>query len=162
RRGGRHLGCAGRQCLPGGRRTCHPRAGPFRHRHYAAREPVSQRQRLERGDVGRQDAASEPAVRRAARRSYRRRRQLCGRVFLWQFFCGSFSVALSSTIYNLDIDLSDSDRSVYESLSLRVARHPSESEEYLITRVLAYALEYAEGIEFSHGLCDPDDPAIAI
>src|SRR6476661_6080924 len=75
------------------------------------------------------------------------------------FFRG---MALSSTIYNLDIDLSDSDRSVYESLSLRVARHPSESEEYLVTRVLAYALEYTEGITFSHGLCDPDDPAIAI
>ena len=79
------------------------------------------------------------------------------RVFLWLF-----SVALSSTVYNFDIDLSDSDRSVYESLSLRVARHPSESEEYLVTRVLAYALEYTEGIEFSRGLCDPDDPAIAI
>jgi uncharacterized protein YaeQ len=71
-------------------------------------------------------------------------------------------VALSSTVYNFDIDLADSDRAVYESLSLRVARHPSESEEYLVARVLAYALEYAEGIEFSHGLCDPDDPAIAI
>jgi len=71
-------------------------------------------------------------------------------------------VALGSTIYNFDIDLADSDRSVYESLSLRVARHPSESEEYLVARVLAYGLEYAEGIEFSHGLCDPDDPAIAV
>ena len=75
------------------------------------------------------------------------------------FFCG---VALSSTIYNFDIDLSDSDRSVYESLPLRVARHPSESEEYLVARVLAYALEFTEGIEFSRGLCDPDDPAIAV
>ena len=40
---------------------------------------------------------------------------------------------------------------VYESLSLRVARHPSESEEYLVDAGLAYALEYTEGIEFSHG-----------
>ena len=71
-------------------------------------------------------------------------------------------MALSSTVYNFDIDLADSDRSVYESLSLRVARHPSESEEYLVARVLAYGLEYAEGIEFSHGLCAPDDPAIAV
>ena len=71
-------------------------------------------------------------------------------------------MALSSTVYNFDIDLADSDRSVYESLSLRVARHPSESEEYLVARVLAYGLEYTEGIEFSHGLCDPDDPAIAV
>ncbi len=71
-------------------------------------------------------------------------------------------MALSSTIYNFDIDLADSDRSVYESLSLRVARHPSESAEYLVARVLAYGLEYTDGIEFSHGLCDPDDPAIAV
>jgi uncharacterized protein YaeQ len=71
-------------------------------------------------------------------------------------------VALSSTVYNFEIDLADSDRSVYESLSLRVARHPSESEEYLVTRVLAYGMEYTDGIEFSRGLCDPDDPAIAV
>jgi uncharacterized protein YaeQ len=77
-------------------------------------------------------------------------------------FSGNVSVAISSTVYNFDIDLADSDRAVYESLSLRVARHPSESEEYLVARLLAYCLEYTEGIEFSRGLCDPDDPAIAV
>jgi uncharacterized protein YaeQ len=51
---------------------------------------------------------------------------------------------------------------VYESLSLQVARHPSESEEYLVTRVLAYALEFADGIAFSRGLSEPDEPAIAV
>lgn len=71
-------------------------------------------------------------------------------------------VALTATIYNFDIDLADSDRQVYESLSLRVARHPSESEEYLVARVLAYAMEYAEGIEFSSGLSTPDEPAISV
>ena len=68
----------------------------------------------------------------------------------------------SSTLYNFDVELADSDRGVYETLALRVARHPSESEEYLLARLLAYMLEFAEGIEFSRGLCDPDDPAIAI
>ena len=58
-------------------------------------------------------------------------------------------VALTATIYNIDIDLADADRGVYESLALRVARHPSESEEYLVTRILAYALEFHEGIAFS-------------
>ena len=71
-------------------------------------------------------------------------------------------MALGATIYNFDIELADSDRQVYESLALRVARHPSESEEYLIARVLAYLLEFAEGIEFSRGVSDPDDPTIAI
>jgi uncharacterized protein YaeQ len=51
---------------------------------------------------------------------------------------------------------------VYESLALRVARHPSESEDYLLTRVFAYAMEFAEGIGFSRGLSEPDEPAIAI
>jgi len=72
-------------------------------------------------------------------------------------------MALGATVYNFDIDLADSDRSVYESLALRVARHPSESDEYLIARVLAYCLEHTEGIEFSRGgLSDPDQPPIAV
>ncbi len=71
-------------------------------------------------------------------------------------------MSLTATIYNFDIELADSDRQVYESLSLRVARHPSESEEYLIARLLAYLLEYGEGIEFSRGVSDPDEPTIAV
>jgi uncharacterized protein YaeQ len=71
-------------------------------------------------------------------------------------------VALGATIYNFDVDLADTDRGVYEALALRVARHPSESEEYLVARVLAYLLEYADGIEFSAGISDPDGPAIAV
>jgi uncharacterized protein YaeQ len=71
-------------------------------------------------------------------------------------------VALTATIYTFDIELADSDRQVYESLALRVARHPSETEEYLLTRVLAYALELTEGIELTRGLFQPDEPAIAV
>ena len=72
-------------------------------------------------------------------------------------------MALTATVYKLDIDLSDADRQVYESLSLQAARHPSESEAYFVTRVLAYALEYTPGIELSRGgLSAPDDPAIAV
>jgi uncharacterized protein YaeQ len=71
-------------------------------------------------------------------------------------------MALGATVYNFDIELADNDRHVYESLAIRVARHPSESEEYLVARVIAYALEFAEGIEFSRGVSEPDDPTIAI
>ena len=71
-------------------------------------------------------------------------------------------MALTATIYVFDIELADVDRGVYETLALRVARHPSETEEYLLTRVLAYCLEYAEGISFSSGLSDPDEPALAV
>ena len=71
-------------------------------------------------------------------------------------------MALTATIFNFDVELADSDRNVYESLALRVAQHPSESDEFLIARVLAYLLEYQEGIEFSRGVSDPDEPAISI
>jgi uncharacterized protein YaeQ len=71
-------------------------------------------------------------------------------------------VALTATIHTVDIQLSDVDRGVYETLALRVARHPSETEEYLLTRVLAYCLEYTEGIAFSKGLSEPDEPAISV
>jgi uncharacterized protein YaeQ len=71
-------------------------------------------------------------------------------------------VALTATIYTFDIDLADSDRGRYETLALRVAQHPSESPEYLIARVLAYCLECTEGIAFSSGLSDPDEPALAV
>jgi uncharacterized protein YaeQ len=71
-------------------------------------------------------------------------------------------MALTATIYNFDIELSDTDRHVYESLALRVARHPSESEEYLVARMIAYLLEFTEGIEFSRGVSTPDEPAIAV
>ncbi len=65
-------------------------------------------------------------------------------------------------MYNFDVQLSDVDRGVYESLAFRVARQPSETAEYLLTRVLAYCLEYREGIAFSRGLAEPDEPPLAI
>ena len=71
-------------------------------------------------------------------------------------------MALGATIYPFQIALADSDRGVYEDLDLRVARHPSETEDYLLTRVIAYCLEYAEGIGFSGGVSDSDQPAIFV
>src|SRR5205809_3857566 len=71
-------------------------------------------------------------------------------------------VALTSTIYSVSVDLSDVDRGVYQSLALRLATHPSETMEYSGTRLLAYCLEYAEGIEMTAGLSDGDEPAIVV
>jgi uncharacterized protein YaeQ len=71
-------------------------------------------------------------------------------------------MGLSATIYVFTVRLSDSDRNLHETLSLRLARHPSESAEFLLTRLLAYCLEYTEGIAFSRGLSSPDEPAIAV
>lgn len=71
-------------------------------------------------------------------------------------------MALTATIYAFDVQLADADRGVYETLALRVARHPSETEASLVTRVLAYCLEYVDGIAFSNGLAEPDEPALAV
>ena len=71
-------------------------------------------------------------------------------------------MALGATMYVFDVRLADADRGVYETLTIRAARHPSESAEFLVTRLLAYCLEYTEGIAFSKGLSEPDDPAISV
>ena len=71
-------------------------------------------------------------------------------------------MALTSLVYTFDIQLSDIDRGVYEALAFKAAQHPSESSEYFVARVLAYCLEYREGIAFSRGLAEPDEPAIAV
>jgi uncharacterized protein YaeQ len=71
-------------------------------------------------------------------------------------------MALGATIHTFHIDLANSDRGVYQALELRVARHPSESETYFLTRVLAYCCEFQEGIAFSNGLSEPDEPSMAI
>lgn len=71
-------------------------------------------------------------------------------------------MALNATIYSFEISLNDADRGVYQALAFRAARHPSETAEFLLTRVLAYCLEFCEGIAFSKGLSDPDAPALAI
>lgn len=69
-------------------------------------------------------------------------------------------MALTSTIYNFDVELADVDRGVYETLAIRAALHPSETEDSLLTRLLAYCLEYEEGLSFSKGLSDGDEPAL--
>jgi len=71
-------------------------------------------------------------------------------------------MALTATVYTLHIDLADMDRGVYETLDLRVARHPSESAEFMVTRVFAYCLEYTAGIGFTDGLSSGVEPAIVV
>ena len=67
-------------------------------------------------------------------------------------------MALPSTIYRVTIELSDIDRGVYESLQATVARHPSETEERLVARLLAYALFYESDILFAKGVGAGDEP----
>src|SRR5688572_12171496 len=70
-------------------------------------------------------------------------------------------MAQTATLYRFHLNVSDIDRSVYEDLDLRVAMHPSEVAHYLLSRVLAYALNFERGLEFSPGgLSDTDAPCI--
>lgn len=71
-------------------------------------------------------------------------------------------MALTATLYQLTVDLSDVDRGVYDALELRVARHPSETAEYMLTRVFAYCLEYQEGIAFTDGVSSGEEPAVLV
>lgn len=72
-------------------------------------------------------------------------------------------MALTATVHHVQITLSDVDRGVYESLDLRIARHPSESLRYLLTRTLAYCLSYEEGIAFSKGgISSTDEPPLFV
>lgn len=66
------------------------------------------------------------------------------------------------TIYTATIDLADMDRHVYETLDLRIARHPSETAEYMLVRILAYCLEYQEGIALTEGVSSGNEPALVV
>jgi uncharacterized protein YaeQ len=72
-------------------------------------------------------------------------------------------MAIGASIYHFAVELSDVDRGQYASLDLRLARHPSESLRYLLTRTLAYCLCHAPGIGFSKGgLSDAAEPPVSI
>ncbi|GAA2012514.1 YaeQ family protein [Microbacterium ulmi] len=71
-------------------------------------------------------------------------------------------MAAGATIHTFTVQLADIDRGVYEEAVLRVARHPSETDAFMMTRVLAYCLEFEEGIGFSEGIAATDEPAVHV
>jgi uncharacterized protein YaeQ len=72
-------------------------------------------------------------------------------------------MAPNATLFRLEVELSDVDRSKYAALELRPARHPSESMRYLVTRSLAYCLSYEDGIAFSKGgVSSTDEPPVIV
>lgn len=69
-------------------------------------------------------------------------------------------MALNSTIYKVELQVSDMDRHYYATHALTLARHPSETEERLMVRLLAFALHADERLEFGKGISDEDEPAL--
>ncbi|HEY9098305.1 MAG TPA: YaeQ family protein [Thiobacillus sp.] len=69
-------------------------------------------------------------------------------------------MALKATIYKAELQIVDMDRNYYADHALTIARHPSETDERMMARVLAYALNAQEGIAFTKGLFDVDEPEV--
>lgn len=67
-------------------------------------------------------------------------------------------MAIKPTIYKIKTDLTDLNREVYQSFSLTMAQHPSETGERMLVRLLAYCLNYHEQLELCKGLSDTDEP----
>ncbi|MEQ1877863.1 MAG: YaeQ family protein [Bdellovibrionia bacterium] len=70
-------------------------------------------------------------------------------------------MAQPSTLFRFRFELSDVERGKYQPLDVRTAMHPSETPIFLLTRMLAYALNFDDDLEFPPGgLSDPDAPAL--
>ncbi|MDG1732648.1 MAG: YaeQ family protein [Thalassotalea sp.] len=67
-------------------------------------------------------------------------------------------MAIKATIYKATIQLSDMDRHYYDTINVTIARHPSETERRLMVRILAYILNAQEGLQFTKGLSEDDEP----
>ena len=67
-------------------------------------------------------------------------------------------MALKATIFKADLNIADMDRHYYADHALTIARHPSETDERMMTRILAYALYAQEGMALTKGLFEVDEP----
>jgi uncharacterized protein YaeQ len=67
-------------------------------------------------------------------------------------------LALKSTIFKAELQVADMDRNYYADHALTIARHPSETDERMMVRLLAFALNAHERLTFGKGLSDVDDP----
>ena len=67
-------------------------------------------------------------------------------------------MALKSTIFKVELSVADIDRGYYRDHSLTLARHPSETDERMMVRVLAFALHADDALEFGRGLSAEDEP----
>ena len=67
-------------------------------------------------------------------------------------------MALKSTIYKAELNISDMDRGYYADHNLTIARHPSETDERMMIRVLAFAIHASERLSFGKGISDTEEP----
>jgi len=67
-------------------------------------------------------------------------------------------LALKATVHKADLQLSDLDRQHYQNYALTLARHPSETDERMLLRLVAFALNAHERLRFTKGICRDDEP----
>jgi uncharacterized protein YaeQ len=67
-------------------------------------------------------------------------------------------MALKSTIYKAELQVSNMDSNYYAAHSLTLARHPSETEERLMVRLIAFAMFASDSLAFGKGLSDDEEP----
>ena len=67
-------------------------------------------------------------------------------------------MALNATIYKAELQIADMDRNYYQTHLLTLARHPSETDERMMIRLLAFAIHANEALTFTKGLFDTDEP----
>jgi uncharacterized protein YaeQ len=72
----------------------------------------------------------------------------------------AYTMALKATVYKADLSISDLDRNYYHDHSLTLAQHPSETDERMMVRLIAFALNASERLEFGKGLSNEEEPAL--
>ena len=69
-------------------------------------------------------------------------------------------MALTATVFKADLQIADMDRGYYADHHLTLARHPSETDERMMVRLLAFALHASEALQFTKGVCADDEPQL--
>ena len=69
-------------------------------------------------------------------------------------------MALKATIFHLELQIADMERNYYADHSLTIARHPSETDERMMARVLAFALHANDALAFAQSIGSDDEPVV--
>lgn len=78
------------------------------------------------------------------------------------FSSGGTGMALKSTVFKFQLQIADMDRHYYADHTLTLARHPSETDQRLVARVLAFARLADERLSMASALCEPDEPDLCL
>ena len=87
-----------------------------------------------------------------------RARVSCARAIIAVRRVAGTVMAVKATIFKVELQVNDIDRNYYQAHTLTLAQHPSETEERLMVRLLAFALNAGDGLSFGRGISTDDEP----